>query len=657
MIAHVFDKYKQADDAVDFLVNLINEIRPPKRTDVDVAVNSIQALCHLLNNSPEKAQLLRQAILLLLTEHNPISLFLISRNSIFTGFFTEFRRRISHKLLPEAVDQRYLIDLMSVFFPQKTDAVWVSAVPDEVWQQLILAIQFELASPEIVDVCKQHLASAAQVLSYRTTALGLEPELLRNHPELEQYTSPFIVQNTELSDYLNEAGQNPKQNEANAQHILVMLDQCNAVIQKIHRNTLQAGTSIRLTNTMLQMAKQIAQLETLLSILDYLNNKNSEKQQANILEIVRFFKALVYSECHKNDISEHWQDNMQVMAIRVTENASRAGEHYITQNKSEYFSLMRSAMGAGVVIAMMAMFKIILASWHIAPLTEAILISLNYGFGFILIHLLHFTVATKQPAMTAAFIAASIDNVDSNSSAVENLVKVIANTIRSQIVAIFGNVVIAIPMAIAIAWSFLQVTGQHFLSVEKSHSLLASIDPIHSGALIYAAIAGVCLFLSGLIAGYHDNLAVYNKIPQRLQALTWLQKLFGKSFLARVSHYIENNLGALAGNFYFGCLLGGMSGIGVLLGLPVDIRHIAFSSAFVGFSSVGLDFAITWQSALYAALGLMLIGVMNLTVSFSLALYVAIKSRKVRFRQWRSLLKTLGSRLNQHPGEFIFPPK
>jgi hypothetical protein len=26
MIAHVFDKYKQADDAVDFLVNLIDEI-------------------------------------------------------------------------------------------------------------------------------------------------------------------------------------------------------------------------------------------------------------------------------------------------------------------------------------------------------------------------------------------------------------------------------------------------------------------------------------------------------------------------------------------------------------------------------------------------------------------------------------------------------
>jgi site-specific recombinase len=157
---------------------------------------------------------------------------------------------------------------------------------------------------------------------------------------------------------------------------------------------------------------------------------------------------------------------------------------------------------------------------------------------------------------------------------------------------------------------------------------LADIDPINSAALFYAAIAGVCLFVSGLIAGYHDNLAVYNKIPQRLRALTFLQKILGIARLDRVARYVENNLGALAGNFYFGCLLGGMTAIGVLFGLPFDIRHIAFSSAFVGFSAVSLDFMLSWQTIVFVALGLALIGVVNLAVSFSLALYVAMKSRK-----------------------------
>jgi len=237
------------------------------------------------------------------------------------------------------------------------------------------------------------------------------------------------------------------------------------------------------------------------------------------------------------------------------------------------------------------------------------------------------------------------------------LVAMIAKTMRSQAVAIFGNVVLAIPTAILIAWAIFYFSGQQFITPDKAHHLLNDINPVQSAALFYAAIAGVCLFLSGLIAGYHDNLAIYNKIPQRLRALNWLQKLLGVARLNRVASYIENNLGALAGNFYFGCLLGGMSAIGVLFGLPFDIRHITFSSAFVGFSAVALDFKFTWQMVTYAGLGVLLIGLVNLMVSFGLALFVAMKSRKIRFKQWRLLMRNLGSRLNQHPGEFILPPK
>ena len=657
MFERVFAKHLTTPDAVTLVTDIVGEIRPPKPHQTDAAVKAIHALCYLLNSQPEKKQQLRDAVLTLLSQHHPISLYLIARDSIFTGFFTEMRRRVSHKLLPQAVDARYLLDLFAQFFSKGSDEVWVSAVPDEVWQQLITAMRFDEASLAVADACQSHLFSASQVLSYRITALGLEPELLRNHPELERYTSPFIAQQAELTQFLNGLEQAQETQLADVQHIFVMLDQCNAVIQKIHRNSLQVGTSIRLTQIMLQMSKQIERLMLLLQIIRYLQGKPAETPEEAPLNIVKLFKALVYSECHKNDVTEHWQDNMQVMALRVTENASRAGEHYITESRRDYFALMRSAMGAGVVIAAMAAIKIMLAGKHYAPLTEAILFSLNYGLGFIFIHLLHFTVATKQPAMTAAAIAASIDAADSHASAVTNLVAMVANTMRSQMVAIFGNVVLAIPVAMGIAWAFLQLTGQPFVSVEKAQYLLETVDPFYSGALIYAAIAGVCLFLSGLIAGYHDNLAVYNKIPQRLRALPWLQKLLGKSLLLTISTYIENNLGALAGNFYFGCLLGGMTAIGVLFGLPFDIRHIAFSSAFMGFASVGLDFAISWQTALYVALGLMLIGLVNLGMSFSLALYVAMKSRKVRFQQGRQLLKALGSRLNQHPGEFILPPK
>jgi site-specific recombinase len=651
-IEQVFERYaSQHNYAPQFIAELVAEIRPAKSQQTDVAVKSIQALCYLLHTDHEKARLLREAILLLLSEHKPISLFLISRHSVFSGFFSEMRRRLSHKLLPEAIDSAYLIDLFAWFFGKKGDDLWVDAVPDSVWAELITAMRFDLADKTLAASCQQNLFAATQVLSYRIAALGLEPELLRNHPELEQHTSPFVMQQSELAELLTV--QAAEEGQIDIKHILVMLDQCKSIVAKIRRNSAQTGTSINLTQLLQRILKQVARLEDLLNILNNFQQGESAK-----IEIVQLFKALVYGECHKNDLHEHWQESMEMMAVRVTENASRTGEHYITENRSEYFALMRSAMGAGIVIGVMAMIKILLAKQHFAPLTEGIFFALNYGLGFILIHILHFTVATKQPAMTAAAIAATIDNAsDSKSKEMDNLVAMIANTMRSQLIAIFGNVVVVVPVAMLLAWAALHFAGQPLVTADKAHYLLASIDPVHSGSLAYAAIAGVCLFLSGLIAGYHDNIAVYNKIPQRLRAVTWLQKLLGVARLDRVANYIENNLGALAGNFYFGCMLGGMSALGVLLGLPIDIRHITFSSAFVGFASFSLDFMLSWQAGAYAALGLVLIGLINLAVSFSLALYVAMKSRKVQFNQWRTLLVSLAKRLNEHPAEFIMPPK
>lgn len=646
----IFERHAQGQHAPEFIADLIATIRPPKPEQVDFAVKGIQALCYLLSNDVAKASLLRDAVLQLLSERRPISLFLIARHSVFTGFFAEMRRRISHKILPEAIDSSYLIDLFALFFTKTTDELWVDAVPDHIWVELITSIRFDEASSSILETCRGHLLAAAQVLSYRIAALGLEHELLRNYPELEQHSSPFVMQQTELAEFVDL--HDDPDDSTDIKHILVMLDQCNGIVDKIRRNSLQAGTSIHLTQLLQRMLQQIARLTLLLQILQHLQQGESAHD-----EIVRLFKELVYSECHKNDLGEHWRENLEIMALRVTENASRTGEHYITETRSEYFSLMRSAMGAGIVIALMAMIKIILGKQLYAPLNEAVLFSLNYGLGFMLIHILHFTVATKQPAMTAAAIAATIDSTDAHAKEMDNLVDIIAQTMRSQMVAIFGNVVIAIPTAMLLAWAVLHFTGQHFVTPEKAHNLMSDIDPVRSGALFYAAIAGVCLFLSGLIAGYHDNLAVYNKIPQRLRAVKWLQWILGSARLGRVANYVENNLGALAGNFYFGCLLGAMSAIGVLFGLAFDIRHIAFSSAFVGYATVALDFALTWQAALYAALGLFLIGMVNLGVSFSLALYVAMKSRKVKFRQWRLLIKKFAHRINHQYGDFVLPPK
>lgn len=662
MYLEIFNQYQQKQTAslantTELLIALIAEIRPEDANHHEEAAHAIQALCFTLNQHPEFAALLRHAILQTIQEKKSVSLFADSGIQTNHGFFAELFRRISHRILPDAVDSQYLKDVFGLIFHAPSDAEWVCEVDDAVWQDLFVTLQFHLADSALKNKANKQLVDAIQVLSYRLSASGLESDLIKNHEDLENYASPFITQNVELHKLLSE----PQLTQTDIKHMHVMLDQCQQVTDKVRKGCELTGTSIQLTALIQRIQQQIARLRQLLNIFIGINTPPSTEQIHSKHEVastvVPLFKALVVAECEKNSLSGHWQQNMELMALRVTENAGRTGEHYIAENRSQYFALVKSAMGAGLIITCMAVLKILISMAHLPPLTETILFSLNYGLGFVIIHILHFTVATKQPAMTAATIAASIGESGSKIKNLDSLVKIVSQTTSSQTSAVLGNIIVIIPLAMLIDYLIQYCTGHHFITPEKAHALLKSNDPLHSGAVIYGAMAGVCLFLAGLIAGFHDNLAAFNKIPERINALKWLKKGLGETRLQSVSDYIRDNLGALAGNFYFGCLLGITSGLGVMLGLPLDIRHVTFVSAFFSFSVSALDFQITYTMLALALLGIVLVATANLLTSFFLALYVAMKSRKVRFEHWRIFTRTLLSRLNRHPNEFFLPPK
>ena len=637
----------QIDD-IQFLRALLEDIRPHNSSDTDSASKSIQALCFLLQQRPQFALSLRNSILRLLDEKSVISLYSEHGIQSDLGFFTEIYRRISHKLLPDVPDPKYLKDVFGQIFYQNSDANWVTSVPNTVWRDFMHTLAMDQGNISQQDSCTQELKDALQVLSYRLSASGLDPELILQHEGLENNASPFITQNIEIQKFLTLEVTTAD----DIQHIYDVLKRCENLTDQIRKANAKTGTSISLTALMQRMLQQVHRMQLLVDILHGLLLKHDVSDA-----ITRLFKQLVYAECKKNNLSEYWRQNTELLALRVTENASHTGEHYIAQHRSGYFKLMRSAMGAGVIIALMAMFKIIIASFHLAPLAEAIFFSLNYGLGFVLIHLLHFTVATKQPAMTAATIAATIDDNGRDSKNIHNLVNIVAQTISSQTIAILGNVIVVIPMAILIDWLVVQYSGHHFIGEAKAHLLLDSNNPVISLSALYAAVAGVCLFLSGLIAGYHDNLAAHNRIPGRIANLPRLQRWLGKERLLRISEYIRHNLGALAGNFYFGCLLGFASGLGVMLGLPLDIRHVTFVAAFSGYAFSALDFQLSYYLLGYALLGIAVVATINLLTSFGLAIYVAMKSRQVRYRHWKAFARELLTSLYRQPGKFLLPPK
>ena len=232
----------------------------------------------------------------------------------------------------------------------------------------------------------------------------------------------------------------------------------------------------------------------------------------------------------------------------------------------------------------------------------------------------------------------------------------VAAVCRSQLAAIAGNVMLALPVAVAIGFWLGQLEGQPVIAMDKGAHLLDGLDPL-SWALPHAAVAGFYLFLSGLITGYFDNQAAYGDIGMRIARLRWLCSILGKARALRVGNYIQEHLGGIMGNFLFGCMLGSTGVLGTILGLPLDIRHIAFSSANLGYAFVGFDYSLPVKAVLWALLGIALIGLTNLAVSFALALRTALGARGIEFEHWGALLEAIWQRFRQAPRSFLLPPR
>ncbi|WP_137938475.1 site-specific recombinase [Chitinivorax sp. B] len=635
------------------LVELVAAIRPKRARDTEMAVNNLRALTLLLQQHAEYRHALRHYLLVSLASRKQLHLYADVGILPNAGFFSELRNKLAAKLLPPAVNGDYLKDIFGLIFHRRDDHIWVQAVSNSVWHALFDVLSENGMNDAQRRIIIGELLDAAQVLSYRISSMGLEPELVRNHPDVERFESPFLMQNAEIVDYIARHRNwliNPDNPRDDNKHALVLLDQCELVMAKIRKQASVSGVSVSLTYLLVRLQQSLQRLRTLLHLIE--PGDTTDKR----VRALALFNELLWADNRKLNIRDFFRDNVELIARQITEHASRTGEHYVTQSRRDYWQMLKSASGAGLIVGFMALIKILTAKLHAPPLIEAFLFSMNYALGFMLVHRLHFTIATKQPAMTAAHIAAAIQDEDGK-TAMDNLTELVIRVMRSQFVAIIGNVLLAIPTAYALGWLWFAGTGSHLADPAKVQHLLHDINPITSLAIPHAAIAGCCLFLAGLISGYYDNKVVYDQIPERLQQRPWLQRLLGEARLARLANYIRNNLGGLAGNFYFGCMLGTIGTIGFLIGLPIDIRHITFSAANFAYSLVGLENQIPWQTLLWSIAGIWLIGMTNLTVSFSLALWVALRSRRISFDMARPLGRALIKRFFSRPSEFFFPPK
>ncbi len=622
-----------------------------RRFEADEPGNGVDALCHLLEVYPELRDALRAALRELLGDGTAAKLLAETGILANTGFFTELGRRITGRLLPAPRDLT-LAGQFGTLFDSGRDAGWLERLPAADGERLVRALAIGDDEARLWLRPRVALLDAIDLLSVRLAAMGVEPELQRHYRVPREHNNPFLAQNALLQQWLAAArvavANGPAPDIADLD---VLLAQCHDVVARVRRSARSGGASLRLTFLLQRVTQSLARLAELLAIAREFGSESTDAVQRRIALAVQL--ALAEGQAH--DVGQHLGESTSLLALLTTENASRTGEHYVTRTRSEYLAMFRSALGAGGIIGLMAIAKMQIAALHLPPLVEALGFSLNYALGFVLIYVLHFTIATKQPAMTAQTIAAHLAAGQGRRADNDAVSLLVSRVTRTQLVAVLGNVMLAVP--IALLATLLLVLGGSATPVAKTPHLLAELDPLTSPALFHAAIAGVWLFVSGLVTGYVDNLAVYERLADRIRRVGWLARVAGATRRDRFAAWMQDNLGGVAGNAFFGFALGLTGFVGAILGLPLDIRHVTFSAANFAIALGASDFGLPVAVMAVSLAGILLIALVNLAVSFALALWVALRARGQRIDDGGALLRSLARRLRQQPLSFLWPPR
>jgi site-specific recombinase len=644
-------------NTLELLRRLVGVLRPRNRRDDFVP--RYRRMLDSLDADHDLRVAFRRHVIHFVAERRLITFFTDSGILPDTGFFSEWGRILGSRLLPEVSDERRLKDCLQLIYDRPHDWQWLEQIPEDCSQRFWLLIT---TASELHDVSwrpvQEQMLDAVLLLAHRISGLGVDSELMRASANFDDNLPRFVALSAEALDFVNTYRQALNDETVSAddgKQLMVITDQCMETLQRIRNRARSIGTSLHLSYLLTRSQQSLERLQELVTILSASQQAAFGPEALNAWG--EFARTAFLALTRRNSLGFYLGQLSSLLAVRVTENAARSGEHYICETAADYRHMWWSAGTAGILIASMALLKINAGPLDLSLFNRAFIYSMIYGLGFVIIYLLGMTVATKQPAMTAQTLAGLLGDLKLNRSAdMDRLVDVIAAVCRSQVAAIAGNVLVAVPVAIALSYGLGLWLGKPQISHDQAAHLLHDLD-IFTWAVPHAAIAGFFLFLSGLISGYFDNRAAYANTSQRIASLRWLRSLLGHARAERVGAYIENHLGGIMGNFLFGCMLGSTGIVGIILGLPLDIRHIAFSSANFGYAVVGYDFALSPALMAWGILGFLTFGCTNLLVSFALALRTAMRARDIHFDHGGPLFDALWQRLRSDPRCFVLPPR
>jgi site-specific recombinase len=640
------DPHAQLAERNLWLVRLLEWLRhAPREAGTPRPIVRLKHLLNVLERHPEHAAKFAGVIAGVWNDVDAVALFAEVGFAPRMALWHEALGRLRRRILPATADTRDLAALFELLFASHgngADEDWIAAIDDELLGRLSLLFagapdgdwRVEMRSAVTVLISSVHAAGLAGPLRVRMDELLLQDKPFHQLPAAWEGVERVLHERE--GDVLAPA----------LQYLHALLDRCRAATQTVPEHLEAHGVSVDLMFSVEQLTARLDRIDALLACL-----VSAEPRR----ELLRLVAGLVRVVHERRSLRMLFARHYSLLARKVAERSAETGEHYITRTRAEYRDMVRRAAGGGAVLAGTTLLKFMIALLGFTAFWGGFWAGVNYAISFVVIHLLHWTVATKQPAMTAPAMADKLRHIDREDE-VEGFVDEVSHLVRSQGAGVIGNLCMVAPLVLLVQGLCWLAFGAPLVGANDAHHVLHSLA-LFGPSLLFAAFTGTLLFASSLIAGWVENWFVFHHLDS---AIAWNPRIvatLGQPRAQRWSHWWRANISGLTANISLGLMLGLVPSLFSFFSLPVEVRHVTLSTgqlaAAVGALGVGVMGTWAFWSCVLCILG---IGVLNVGVSFLCAFRVALRSRGIKLADRRRVYKAIRERLWRDPLSFVAPP-
>ena len=648
-----------------WLAALLRWIRGDGKS-VDAAVARVCLLLDALQARPDKALQVR-GWWLTLNQTLDVAVLLSDYGfSSRNAFVSELAERLRMKLLPTTPETVDAAELFSLVLSDTFHAQWLLALDQDMLARIAALLQPEakltgesraerLFASEPSDW--QHtLLEAVTICTSQVRAAGFAAELRLRMSADAREAAPFHSLASDLDrvrDAFVAAVPAPSDEndvlqiafQAALQQFRTQLEACRAATASVYAHLDEHGVSVSLVFRVRQVRERILRIRALLDCL-------SSAHPA--LSTTKLLAHLVLVGKDRRSLRSLVASNSSMLAGKMTERSSEVGEHYITRSREEYKDMLRKAAGGGALTAVTTWLKFALMAIGLSAFWNGFWSSVAYAGSFVAIQMLHYTLATKQPAMTAPAMAARLKDID-EPSALDGFVDEVTHLVRSQVAAVIGNVGMVFPAVLLVSGALQLLSGHTMVNAKDAAYVLHSLNLLGPSAL-FAAVTGVLLFASSIIAGWTENAFVFYRLDSALRYNPVFTSRLGARRCEHWATFLRNNISGFASNISLGLMLGMVPAFAGFFGLGLELRHVTLSSGQLAAASASMGWDVLRDGAFWwCVAAIPVIGALNLGVSFYCAFRLALLSHNIgRLDRARIGAAILG-RLRHKPLEFLWP--